>query len=130
MRGVNPTFWFSMMNYFLPLQGIASMHCSANVGKDNDTAIFFGLSGTGKTTLSADPQRALIDDDEHVVIKGNVPDYFDNAKTENTRVSYPIEHIENRVLGTSKANVFVLFWTGISKLTPHAICRSTRAKNV
>ncbi|MFT6806490.1 MAG: phosphoenolpyruvate carboxykinase (ATP), partial [Glaciecola sp.] len=48
---------FSMMNYFLPLQGIASMHCSANVGKDNDTAIFFGLSGTGKTTLSADPQR-------------------------------------------------------------------------
>jgi phosphoenolpyruvate carboxykinase (ATP) len=103
MRGVNPTFWFSMMNYFLPLQGIASMHCSANVGKDNDTAIFFGLSGTGKTTLSADPQRALIDDDEHVVIKGNVPDYFDNAKTENTRVSYPIEHIENRVLGISKA---------------------------
>jgi len=135
---------FSMMNYFLPLKGIASMHCSANVGKDNDTAIFFGLSGTGKTTLSADPQRALIGDDEHgwdddgifnfeggcyaktidldankepeihnairrnallenVVIKGNVPDYFDNSKTENTRVSYPIEHIENRVLGISKA---------------------------
>lgn len=135
---------FSMMNYFLPLQGIASMHCSANVGKDNDTAIFFGLSGTGKTTLSADPDRALIGDDEHgwdddgifnfeggcyaktidleadkepeihnairrnallenVVIKGNVPDYFDNSKTQNTRVSYPIEHIENRVLGISKA---------------------------
>jgi phosphoenolpyruvate carboxykinase (ATP) len=135
---------FSMMNYFLPLQGIASMHCSANVGKDNDTAIFFGLSGTGKTTLSADPARALIGDDEHgwdddgifnfeggcyaktidldankepeiynairrnallenVVIRGNTPDYFDNAKTENTRVSYPIEHIENRVLGISKA---------------------------
>lgn len=135
---------FSMMNYFLPLQGIASMHCSANVGKDDDTAIFFGLSGTGKTTLSADPDRALIGDDEHgwdddgvfnfeggcyaktidldadkepeiykairrnallenVVLKGNVPDYFNNAKTENTRVSYPIEHIENRVLGVSKA---------------------------
>jgi phosphoenolpyruvate carboxykinase (ATP) len=135
---------FSMMNYFLPLQGIASMHCSANVGKDNDTAIFFGLSGTGKTTLSADPQRALIGDDEHgwddegifnfeggcyaktidldankepeihnairrnallenVVVKGNIPDYFDNTKTENTRVSYPIEHIDNRVLGISKA---------------------------
>tara|TARA_R110002153_G_scaffold82780_2_gene208651 strand:- start:2340 stop:3989 length:1650 start_codon:yes stop_codon:yes gene_type:complete len=135
---------FSMMNYFLPLQGIASMHCSANVCKNNDTAIFFGLSGTGKTTLSADPQRALIGDDEHgwdddgvfnfeggcyaktidldpakepeiyhairrnallenVVIKGNVPDYTDNTKTENTRVSYPIEHIENRVLGISKA---------------------------
>lgn len=133
-----------MMNYLLPLRGMASMHCSANIGKDNDVAIFFGLSGTGKTTLSTDPKRQLIGDDEHgwdddgvfnfeggcyakvinlsaedepeiygairrnallenvTVSADGVVDYADNSKTENTRVSYPIEHIENIVKPISK----------------------------
>jgi len=128
---------FSMMNYWLPLDNQMAMHCSANVGKDGDTALFFGLSGTGKTTLSTDPNRALIGDDEHgwdddgvfnfeggcyakvinldkssepeifaAIKKGAIlenvvandngeVDYDNGSKTENTRVSYPINHIEN-----------------------------------
>ena len=136
---------FAMMNYLLPLRGIASMHCSANVGEKGDVAVFFGLSGTGKTTLSADPKRALIGDDEHgwdddgifnfeggcyaktiklsrdnepeiydairrdallenvtVSAEGKI-DFDDGSKTENTRVSYPIEHIENIVKPVSRA---------------------------
>ncbi|HOP13193.1 MAG: phosphoenolpyruvate carboxykinase (ATP) [Lentimicrobium sp.] len=161
---------FTMMNYYLPLKGIAAMHCSANMGKEGDVAIFFGLSGTGKTTLSADPKRALIGDDEHgwdddgvfnfeggcyakcinlseenepdiyhairrdallenlVVLPDGTIDFADASKTENTRVSYPIYHIDNIVKPVSKGGHAskVIFLTAdafgvlppVSKLTP------------
>lgn len=161
---------FAMMNYYLPLRGIASMHCSANVGKEGDVAIFFGLSGTGKTTLSTDAARALIGDDEHgwddngifnfeggcyaktidldkdsepeifaaikrdallenVTVEDNGEiDFTDGSVTQNTRVSYPIDHIENIVKPVSKAGHAkkVIFLTAdafgvmppVSKLTP------------
>ena len=159
---------FSMMNYYLPLKGIASMHCSANTDMNGEnTAIFFGLSGTGKTTLSTDPKRLLIGDDEHgwddngvfnfeggcyaKVInldKESEPDIYnairrnallenvtldengkidfaDKSVTENTRVSYPISHIENIVRPVSSApaakNVIFLSADAFGVLPPVSI---------
>ncbi len=161
---------FAMMNYYLPLKGMAAMHCSANKGKDGDVAIFFGLSGTGKTTLSTDPKRELIGDDEHgwddegifnfeggcyaktigldaeaepdiygaikrdallenvTVDENGKIDFADGSVTQNTRVSYPIYHIDNIVKPVSKAGhaTKVIFLTAdafgvmppVSKLTP------------
>ena len=158
---------FSMMNYYLPLQGIASMHCSANCDMEGkNTAIFFGLSGTGKTTLSTDPKRRLIGDDEHGwddngvfnfeggcyakvinLSKENEPDIYgaikrdallenvtvaedgkidfnDKSVTENTRVSYPINHINNIQPGSSAPaakNVIFLSADAFGVLPPVSI---------
>ena len=158
---------FSMQNYYLPLQGIASMHCSANCDMNGEnTAIFFGLSGTGKTTLSTDPKRKLIGDDEHGwddegvfnleggcyakvinLSKENEPDIYgaikrnallenvtvdangkidfnDKSVTENTRVSYPINHIKNIQPGSSAPaakNVIFLSADAFGVLPPVSI---------
>ena len=159
---------FSMMNYYLPLKGIASMHCSANTDMNGEnTAIFFGLSGTGKTTLSTDPKRLLIGDDEHGwddngvfnfeggcyakvidldkesepdiynAIKRNALlenvtldaeghiDFHDKSVTENTRVSYPIDHIEKIVRPVSAApaakNVIFLSADAFGVLPPVSV---------
>jgi phosphoenolpyruvate carboxykinase (ATP) len=156
---------FSVLNYILPHEkNVLSMHCSANIGADGDTAVFFGLSGTGKTTLSSDPNRRLIGDDEHgwsdnsvfnfeggcyaktidlsrekepqifdaikfgailenisFVDGTSTPDYTDNSITENTRVSYPIDHIDNIAvpsIGTSPKNIFFLTADAFGVLPP------------
>ena len=166
---------FSMMNYYLPLQGIAAMHCSANTDMEGkNTAIFFGLSGTGKTTLSTDPKRLLIGDDEHgwddngvfnfeggcyakvinldkesepdiynaikrdallenvtVDEKGKI-DFADKSVTENTRVSYPINHIKNIVRPVSTApaakNVIFLSADAFGVLPPVSILTPEQTK--
>ena len=166
---------FSIMNYYNPLRGIASMHCSANTNKEGtDSAIFFGLSGTGKTTLSTDPKRLLIGDDEHgwddegvfnyeggcyakvinldkesepdiynairrdallenvtVAADGKI-DFADKSVTENTRVSYPIEHIENRVAPVSKGphahQVIFLSADAFGVLPPVSILNAEQTK--
>ncbi len=166
---------FSMMNYFLPLKGIASMHCSANTDLNGeDTAIFFGLSGTGKTTLSTDPKRLLIGDDEHgwddngvfnfeggcyakvinldkesepdiyaairrdallenvtVDAEGKI-DFADKSVTENTRVSYPIDHIEKIVkpisAGPAAKNVIFLSADAFGVLPPVSILTPEQTK--
>ena len=156
---------FSVLNYILPKkEGVLSMHCSANMGNDGDTAIFFGLSGTGKTTLSADPDRQLIGDDEHgwsensvfnfeggcyaktinlsktgepqiynAIKKGALVenmrfqpgtkelDFTNDSVTQNIRVSYPINHIENaRIpsIGTVPDNIFMLTYDAFGVLPP------------
>ena len=166
---------FSMMNYFLPLKGIASMHCSANTDLNGEnTAIFFGLSGTGKTTLSTDPKRLLIGDDEHgwddkgvfnfeggcyakvinldkdsepdiynairrdallenVTVDANGKiDFADKSVTENTRVSYPIDHIKNIVrpisAGPAAKNVIFLSADAFGVLPPVSILTSEQTK--
>ena len=158
---------FSVMNYVLPKQGVFPMHCSANIGKNGDSAVFFGLSGTGKTTLSADPNRMLIGDDEHgwaddsvfnfeggcyakvinldkdsepdiynaitrdallenvTLDKDGKIDFADKSVTENTRVSYPINHIKNIVRPVSAApaakNVIFLSADAFGVLPPVSI---------
>ncbi len=166
---------FSMMNYYLPLKGIASMHCSANTDLNGEnTAVFFGLSGTGKTTLSTDPKRLLIGDDEHgwddngvfnfeggcyakvinldkesepdiynaikrnallenvTVAEDGTIDFADKSTTENTRVSYPIEHINNIVRPKSAApaakNVIFLSADAFGVLPPVSILTPEQTK--
>ncbi len=164
---------FSVLNFILPNKHqVLTMHCSANIGKDNDTALFFGLSGTGKTTLSTDPNRKLIGDDEHgwtpkneifnfeggcyakvinldqksepeiynairegalienVILKNGKVDYNNDSITQNTRVSYPIDHIENiqvPSVGKNPKNIFFLTADAFGVLPPMSKLTASQA---
>lgn len=166
---------FSVLNFIMPHQhDVLPMHCSANVGKDGDTALFFGLSGTGKTTLSADPDRKLIGDDEHgwstervfnfeggcyakcvdldpekesqiynairfgslieninFKTKSRTVDFSNTDKTENTRVAYPIYHIDNALIpshATAPKNIFFLSADAFGVLPPISKLNKEQAK--
>jgi phosphoenolpyruvate carboxykinase (ATP) len=165
---------FSALNFILPHEkNVLSMHCSANIGEDGDTAVFFGLSGTGKTTLSSDPNRRLIGDDEHgwsentvfnfeggcyaktidlsrekepqiydaikfgallenigFANESSTPDYTDGSITENTRVSYPIHHIDNIAvpsIGGAPKNIFFLTADAFGVLPPISLLTKDQA---
>lgn len=163
---------FTLMNYWLPIENKLSMHCSANIGEKGDTALFFGLSGTGKTTLSTDPKRRLIGDDEHgwdehgifnfeggcyakvinldpssepeihaaikpkailenvVHNEHGMVDFSDDSKTENTRVSYPIHHIENfqeGMCGGHPKNIIFLTADAFGVLPPVSLLTKEQA---
>ena len=121
---------FSVLNYFLPQQGVLSMHCSANVGADGDTALFFGLSGTGKTTLSADPERRLIGDDEHGWSDDGVFNFEGGCYAKVIRLSSdgePEIYATTKMFGTVLENVDVNPQTGAIDLDSQRITENTRA---
>jgi phosphoenolpyruvate carboxykinase (ATP) len=121
---------FSVLNYLMPLQGVLSMHCSANVGKQGDTALFFGLSGTGKTTLSADPERRLIGDDEHGWSDGGVFNFEGGCYAKVIKLSRegePEIYATTEMFGTVLENVDVNPETGVVDLNSSRITENTRS---